>query len=219
MWELYVHFSLLALNLAVWLVLYKKLDSPFRLLGWTLLLTALFEAYAAYLLLNKTRNLHLYHLLTPLQYVLYSLVFYKVLEGTIYRRAVILTIPAYLLVSGIITFFFQGLSEYNSYALSLKNVLLTLWVLLYYREIFTSLKVVELTKDAMFWTSTGLLFYSLGSFFVDGLMHYMLGKSFEMANAFFYISIFLGYLLHGTFLIAFLLEWKKTPYALERAKL
>ncbi len=215
MWEIYVHFSLLLLNLLIWSARYKHFSPTLRLLGWILLITALFEAYASYLLFNRIRNLHLYHLLTPLQYILYTFLFYRILEGRFQKRLVLLSIPLYIIASAIITLYFQGLSEYNSYALSIKNVLLSCWVLFFFRDIFTSLKVVRLTGDAMFWVSTGLLFYSLGSFFVDGLMHYILGQSFEMANALFYISIFLGYLLHITFFIAFALEWKKERYVCE----
>lgn len=217
MWEVYVHFCLLLLNILVWVTRYRYFSTALRLLGWALLFTALVETYAAYLLLNKIRNLHLYHLLTPVQYAFYTLVFTQALEGRKLRYLLLLSIPLYVLTSVLITLFVQGLSEYNSYALSLKNVALVCWVLLYYRDVFARLQVVRLNRHAMFWVSTGLLFYSLGSFFVDGVMHYVLSESFKMANALFYISIFLGYLLHGTFLIAFVLACKKDCYALEDA--
>lgn len=218
MWDIYFHFGFLLGALIVWGLKFRNFNLHLKLLGFVILATLLIEGYATILMLQRIRNLYLYHYLTPLQFSLFSYIFYLILEDSRSRKIILYSIPLYLLISFLLTLQVQGFSEYNSYALSLKNLLLTIWVLLYYRETFTSLKVVRLTRDPMFWISTGLLFYSLGSFFVDGLMHYVLGESFEMANALFYISIFLGYLLHGTFFIALILETKRSRYALEKAK-
>lgn len=215
MWDIYIHFCLLLLNLVIWVTKYGHLSSTLRILGFVLLITFLIEGYAAYLMLHRIRNLYLYHLLTPLQYALFSLVFYTALTGAKQKRVILLSIPLYLLVSLLITLYLEGLSEYNSYALSIKNGFIICWTLLYYKDVFEGLKIMRLNREPMFWISTGLFFYSLGSFFIDGLMNQVMGNFFEIANALFYISIFLGYLLYITFLIAFLLEGKARLFALE----
>lgn len=215
MWEAYIYFSLLLLNLVVWAARYNFLSTALRILGLALLITFFIEGYAAYLMFHNIRNLYLYHILTPLQYSVLALVFYKALTGAEQRSAVLLSIPLYLLVSLLITLYLEGPSEYNSYALSIKNGLIICWTLLYYKDVFEGLKITRLNREPMFWISTGLFFYSLGSFFVDGLMNQVLDNSFEIAHALFYISIFLGYLLYITFLIAFLLERKAHSFALE----
>ncbi|WP_242917390.1 hypothetical protein [Pontibacter liquoris] len=215
MWEVAIYFSLLSLNLLIWATSYRHLQPASRLLGLGLLLTLVVEGFAAYLMFHNIRNLYLYHFLTPLQYALFALVFYKVLTGTRLRQAVLASLPLYLAASTYFTLCLEGLSEYNSYALSLKNVLIVCWALGYYKEVFESLQVTRLTHEPMFWVSTGLFFYSLGSFFVDGLMNQLLSDSFELASALYYISIFLEYLLYITFLIAFVLERKASQYALE----
>jgi len=208
MWEIFIHFTLVLLPLSLWLMKYKGLGTDMRILGFTIAITLLIEGYAAYLVFQLTRNLYLYHLLIPIQYTLFSLVFYQALEGDAPRKAILASIPLYLLTVLLITLHLQTTTEFNSYARLLKNALLACWALLYYREVFKDLKIIRLHREPMFWISTGLFFYSLGNFFVDGLMNYLLGISFELAHALYYVSVFLGYFLYITFLIAFVLSCK-----------
>lgn len=205
MWEIYIHFSLVLLPLALCLFKYRALGADLRILGITIAVTLLIEGYAAYLVFQLTRNLYLYHLLIPIQYTLFSLVFYKALEGATSRKAILVSIPLYLLTVLLITLHLQTTSEFNSYARLIKNALLACWALLYYQEVFRDLRVARLDREPMFWISTGLFFYSLGSFFVDGFMNYLLALSYETAHTLYYISVFLGYMLYATFLIAFIL--------------
>lgn len=209
MWEVYIHFILILLPLALWLIRFKKLNAELKLLGTTICITFFIEGYAAYLMFQLTRNLFLYHWLIPVQYVLFSSVFFVALTNETHKKVILLSIPLYLLLVILFTFTLQPPTEFNSYARLLKNILITGWTLLYYKEIFTSLKVVNLNKEPMFWVSTGLLFFSLGNFFVDGLMNYLLSLSYELAHTLNYIRVFLGYLLYITFLIALLLSKKQ----------
>ncbi|MDX5483203.1 MAG: hypothetical protein LPK07_16100 [Hymenobacteraceae bacterium] len=205
MWVIYIHFALVLLPLVLWSVKYKDLGMDLRILGFAMAITLLVEGYAAYLVFQLTRNLYLYHLLIPIQYTLFSLVIYQALEGITARKTVLVSIPLYLLIVLLITLHLQTTTEFNSYARLMKNALLACWTLLYYREVFKGLRVIRLDREPMFWISTGLFFYSLGSFFVDGLMNYLLGLSYEIAHTLYYISVFLGYMLYITFLIAFVL--------------
>lgn len=203
MWEIYIHFSILLLALASFVVNLPKLQPELRLLGLTLGITTLIESYAAYLVFQLKVNLFLYHWLIPIQVVLFSLIFHRTLHTPGFRKLILFSIPVYLIFACYNTLYLQPLSEFNSYSRILKNILLTCWALFYYKELFAELKVKALSKDPMFWVSTGLLFASLGSFFSDGLMNHLLSLSFEMAHALNYINVFLKYFLNLTFLVAF----------------
>ncbi|ARS35756.1 hypothetical protein [Pontibacter actiniarum] len=208
MWDIYLHFALLLANLLLWGACYRSLLRPLRVLGATLALTLLLEGYAAYLMWHLMRNLYLYHLLTPVQYAGYALVFYQALKPGLPAKAIRSSIPLFLLVS---LFFalLQGTDTFNSYASSLKHLLLAGCALMYYYDIFTHLSEARLHTAPLFWVSTGLLFHSLGNFFLYGLMNTLLVESFELAHLLYYFSEFLGYLLYLTFLIAFLLGSKQ----------
>jgi hypothetical protein len=206
MWMIYVNFGLLLLYIILWVIKYRYLRIQLKILGLALLITCLFEAYAAYLMFQGTRNLYVFHILTPVQYILYTYIFYKTISDGILRKIILSSIPLYLFTILLITLYIQKTSEFNSYALLIKNVLIACWSILYYREAFTKPKVFKLEIEPLFWISTGLLFYSLGSFFVDGLMNYMINQSYGLANKVYYISLFLGYSLYVTFIIAVIYE-------------
>lgn len=205
MWPVYFHFALLALNILLWLVKFRYLNTSLRLLGLLLLLTLLFEVYAAFLMFNQVRNLYLFHYLTPLQYVLTALLFRSTLHSVRFRTIITYSIPVFLVISLLISLTVQGTNDYNSYALMLKSLLTTCWVLCYFREIFSGLRLVRLETEPMFWVSTGMLFYALGSFFAEGLMNYLLLQSYPFALQLYYLSVLLGYLLYSAFLVALLL--------------
>jgi len=210
MWELYLHFGLLFLNVMLWGSRFTSLKPELKLLGVNLLLTLLLEGYAAYLMLQSIRNLYLYHFLTPVQYCLYAFIFYLTAYSTKKKYLILSSIPIYIVSSALITVYIQDLTQFNSYALSLKNVLIVCWVLLYYHDVFTRLKVERLELEPLFWVCTGLLFYSLGSFFVYGLMNQLLRQSHELTLPLYYITLFLGYLLYLMYLVAFFLKQKRT---------
>jgi len=210
MWDIYLHFILALAALTIWGTSYRYLRTELKMLGYILFITLLFEGYSLYLMLQGIRNLYLFHILTPLQYALYSVLFYLVIREKRARRLILITIPLGVLASALITLFIQPPSEFNSYASSLKNILISCWVLLYYRDVFTQLNVIKLDREPMFWVSTGLFFNSLGSFFLFGLMNDLLEQSYELAHLLYYFSEFLGYVLFLTFAIAFLLNRKTT---------
>jgi len=214
MWELYIHFGLLLANLLIWAIGFRHYSYALKLLGVTLLVTLLLEGYAAYLMLEGIRNLYVYHLLTPLQYALYAFLFYLMAGSSIHKRLILFSIPLFALVSFLLSGYVQQTNEFNSYALSLKNILLVGWALLYYRDVFMRLRVNRLETEPFFWVSTGLLFYSLGCFFVYGFMNQLIKTSHQMTLTLYYITLFLGYLLYITFAVAFVLHRKKTQPAL-----
>lgn len=209
MWDLWIYFSLLALNLLVWLLRFQHYAIVLRLLGAALLLTFLLEGYSAFLMLRQIRNLHIYQFLAPAQYVLFAVTLGFMIRGPGWQKAIAYSIPFYLLAVPLLTQWPQAPEEFNSYALALKHLLLTLWSLVYFWEVFQDLAVSSLEREPTFWIATGVLFHALGSFFNDGLMNTMLGESLEAAYTFYFIGIFLSFLLYLMTLVAFLLPGRK----------
>lgn len=213
MWDLWVYFSLLALNLLAWLARFRHHTTALHLLGGALLVTFLMEGYSAFLMFRQVRNLHIYQLLAPAQYALFAATLGLTIIGTGWRKAIVWSIPLYVMLVLLITYWFQASEEFNSYALSLKHLLLAVWCLVYIREVFHYMKVDRLEREPSFWIASGLLFHALGSFFNDGLMNTMLGESFEAAHTFYFIGVFLSFLLYLMTLVAFLLSGRKSSPA------
>jgi uncharacterized membrane protein YuzA (DUF378 family) len=210
MWDIYFHFTLLLANLLLWGARYRFLSPPLLLLGVTLALTLLVEGYAAYLMWQLTRNLYLYHLLTPMQYAGYAFVFYRSLSPSRAAQAILASVPLFLLACLGFTLL-QGTDTFNSYAVSGKHLLLVGCALCYYHQVFARLEEERLYTAPMFWISSGLLFDSLGKFFLYGLMNTLLGESIPLARLLYCLSGILGYILYLTFLIAFRLGSRTAP--------
>ncbi|MFB9862738.1 hypothetical protein EFA69_19180 [Rufibacter immobilis] len=212
MWFIYIYFAFLALSVVSWGIRFKHLETPQKILGFSLAITLTVEIYAAHLMMQSTNNSFLYHFLIPLQCLLLSSVFYTALSGKKVRKIILFSLPVFVLAVLAIMLTLQTIREYNSFARLMKNVLVACWVLFYYREVFISVKVSRLEREPMFWISTGLLFYSLGNVFVDGLMNYLIHQSKSWALPIYYINTFLGILLNLTFFISFLVK-KEAPLA------
>ncbi|WP_381519785.1 hypothetical protein [Spirosoma soli] len=105
----------------------------------------------------------------------------------------------------------QPWSQYNSYALTLFNTLTGIWSGYYLWRIFIDVKITSLEKEATFWVCAGLFFTSLGNFFVQGLMQYMISVSNQYALTVYWIQELMGFVLFGVFLIALYIHLRSLP--------
>ncbi|WP_192822815.1 hypothetical protein [Rufibacter sp. LB8] len=213
MWDVYVYFFLIAASVVIWALKYRGLSPGVRALGVIQLITLVFEGYAAYLMVRKTVNLHIYHVLIPAQFLFYSYVYARELTGSNIKKAIFYAMPLYVGFAFLVLIGFQSSSEFNSYTRVGKNVLITCWALLYYKEVFLGLKVKRLVEEPMFWISTGLWFYSLGNVFVEGLMNHLLSQSSRWAETIYYVNVLLGLLLHLLFVVAFWVSGGKPGFS------
>jgi hypothetical protein len=204
MLDIYITLLIILGSIILFFIKYAHTTKELRLLGAFLLVTFVFELYANYLLYYSIRNLYVYHILIPVQYALLAGIYVYAIENLVLKRVILFSIPLFIVISAVFAFTIQPLSEYNSYAVSIKNILLASWVLCYYRELFVLLHVSRIEQEPLFWISTGILFYSLGDFFVEGLMNYLISHSMDLAKKFYYIYYLFNILLYITFIMAFL---------------
>ena len=217
MWDLWIYFSLLALNMVAWLTRFRHHSFVLHLLAGALLVTLLLEGYSAFLMFRQEKNLHIYQFLAPVQYALFAAILWLLIRGSAWRKAIACSIPLYALLALLIACQFQATEVFNSYTLALKHILLASWSLVYIREIFHYMPVDRLEREPSFWLVSGLLFHALGNFFNDGLMNTMLVESFDAAHTFYFIGIFLSFLLYLMTLVAFLLSGRQSSPACTRA--
>jgi hypothetical protein len=204
MLDLYITLLVILASIVVFFIKYAHTGKALRLLGAFLLITFAAESYANYLLYHEIRNLYIYHLLVPVQYSLLAVIYAYAIENTIMKKVILISVPLFIATSALFASTIQPLTAYNSYAASIKNILLTVWVLCYYRELFVLLHVSHIEREPFFWISTGILFYSLGDFFVEGLMNYLISHNRALAEKMYYVYFLLNLLLYFTFMMAFL---------------
>jgi hypothetical protein len=203
MWEAYLNFTLLGINLLGWVVLFRKLNKPFRILGLVLLFTLCAELYAFYLMEKGMNNLFIFHILVPLQYIFYSLVFYFELHSTTVKKAIVASIFLIIVSSVFLALRSQKIYEYNSYITIYRHFFLAVWILIFFRQMFLAVEISNPLREPMFWISTGLLFYSMGHFFIEGCMNLLIQKSLLLARKIYFVSVLLGLFMYLLFIIGF----------------
>lgn len=160
-------------------------------------------------------NHWLYNLYIPLYFLFYSRLYYFVVHSPLMRRVIIWSAvvfaAAYLANLGA----GQGLYTFNSYSYLLSSFLLVAWVLSYFQQVLRAGEPLSLTREPIFWISTGLLFFNLGHFLYLGLLNYLLAVNQSWARRYGTISILLNILNYSLFTVAFLCQLRRprqTPH-------
>jgi hypothetical protein len=201
-WDFYFNFTLHVANLCFFAVVFRKADVFIKILALCILITCLTEAYAAKLMIKKVDNNFLYHFLIPIQYVLYSLAYAKILRGRVVKKVVVLFLPIFLIFAIAMSLYVEKVNEYNSIVCATKHFLITFLVLFYFLQIFFEKEEIVLWKSPHFWISIGLVISSLGNFFIEGLMSYMINLSNDFALSFYLIGVGIVYFYYGTVFVA-----------------
>jgi len=204
--DVYLIVFFLSLLTLVFLLKLKTATYEQKILGITILIALPVEVLGGYLQSKGINNLFLYHILIPIQYCLYSFIFYIAIKSVLLKNLIFYSIPVALLFSLVLFILdIQTVDTYNSYTIALTSFLTCIWILGYYRQVFTPLEIIYLEREPLFWISTGLLFYSLGCFFVDGLMKELILNYPKLAK-FYYYKVFLplSCFLYVMFLISFI---------------
>lgn len=212
--DVYVNISLLGCLLCLFLLKRKVLTHEQKIIGCLVVVTMPFELYAGYLQSFNVNNLFVYHVLIPVQYCFYAYLYYCYIEFTTIKKLILFSVGLVITAAVVLALTVQPLDNYNSYVIILSNFLLCIWVLSYYRQLFVHLRIVSLKQEPLFWISTGLLFFALGDFFVEGLMKALLEQSLEMARWYYYnIYVPVLCLLYVLFIISFICRdiFKKEP--------
>jgi hypothetical protein len=205
--DVYIILFFLSLLATLFFIKAKKATLEQKILGCLIVVTLPCEIYGGYLQYHSINNLFIYHVLIPTQYSLYSLIFYSSIESKNVKKLIIISIPITLISAIFFSLSIQPINTYNSYVIVLTSVFTCAWILIYYRQIFVQLKIIYLEKEPLFWISTGLLFYSLGGFFVEGLMKELIEQDKKVASWYYYnVYMLLVSFLYIMFIISFLCQ-------------
>ncbi|GAB4056212.1 hypothetical protein GCM10028810_71590 [Spirosoma litoris] len=203
MWDTLLYVGLMGVSTYLYSINYRVLTPPLRLLTINITLTFATTLYAIYIIkATKDDNIYLYHILTIVQYSLYGLQFGQLDESSSRKRLIWLSIILFDIGALLLSLTIQPWTQYNSYAITIFNVLMALLSGHYLFRVFMDIKVLALERDAMFWIAAGLFFTSLGNFFVQGLMQHLISSSGPYALTVYWIHELMDCLLFAFFLRA-----------------
>ncbi|MBE7172595.1 MAG: hypothetical protein INR73_18595 [Williamsia sp.] len=170
----YIEFGILYATVVLFIARYKQLDQPFKRLIFYLLNLALGNTLAFYLFacLHK-ENLWLFHFLTPMEYTALCIVFHGSLSNPLLRKAILLSLPCFITLCILLTRYVNKMDENDAVARIAEALLVTTWILFYFRELSTTEKILDIQRDPLFWVYTGLMIYFWGTLFLQGLLNYL----------------------------------------------
>jgi len=203
MWDTFLYIALMGVSTYLYTINYRVLTLPLQILTINITATFVLTVYAIYIWrVEEKNNLYIFHILPIVQYTLYGLLFSQLFDQRFVKILIWLSIVLFGGVTLILSLTIQSWEQYNSYASTLFNLLISFWSGYYLWRTFVDAKVAALEREALFWVSAGLFVTSLGNFFVQGLMNYLMKNSDSYALAVYWIHEVMEFLLFGVFLLA-----------------
>lgn|GEM_PF-806067 len=145
--------------------------------------------------LGIINNLFLFHLSTPIDYAVLALLYHGVMISTMVKRWIVVSIPAYILLSIYLSLFVQPIDENNTYSIIFGSTLLICWSLFFLREVLLYRPAMRLLRYPMFWISVGILFYYTGSLLIESMLNFMIRQDMPLARRLYRIVYVFKYLL------------------------
>ena len=158
--------SLLPLLLGI--VFFKQISSTLRQLSVLFFCTVVLEILAVWFIKNTTdeNNLFLFHLHTLIETSILVLVYVKIFN-TSFKKNLAKTLYILFLIFSILSIiYWEPLDVFPSYQRYTEGIIIILFCLLYFNQIFQELTIQRLERFAYFWLNSALLIYFSGTLFL-----------------------------------------------------
>lgn len=210
----YVYF--IALSFLASLTLYSQKGAEFylRLFPFFLLLSLVSETTAVYLMVHRLPNAPLYNFFTVIEFSFYFFCLSNIIRNARVRRILLRTIFVYAVLALTNIFFIQKLRTFHSITYSIGSLVLVIFCIYYFYELFREPKAVNLMSEPPFWICSGLLFFYCCSFPVVGPLNLLRTIPAVTIQTFDSIITLLNVFLYSMFTVAFLCRIKIRKYIL-----
>ena len=202
--EIIINYLIITTVIFFFIKKYSLLPGYIKLVGYVLILNFFVEGVAAILLLNDENNLFLFHILNPVQFILFSYYLKAIISSKKARYIISYVIPLLVLVSLSISFTIQPFTEYNSYWLLIHNLLITIFVLYYFYEQSLEKAPENIYEKSILLINIGLFIYSVGSLLISGFLNHLIKYNIKVALYVHYGAVVISYLTYLFFLFAFI---------------
>ena len=194
-------------------VQYRHLPLNLRPLFWLSGAHLMAELFTDYLhFARHTNNMYVYHVLTLVEYVFISILFYRTYISIKLREYVLWSIGLFIVLVLLYSIGWEPLTENNPYSFITESVLVIVWCYLFFRE--TLLRQVEYRpeKDRTFWIVIAILFYFTGEFFILGGINYFDKTDPTLAKKIYYAGYAFKYMLYFTIGLVCLIRFPHSAY-------
>lgn len=141
-------------------------------------------------------------------YLFYLYFFYKVVRLPHVRPVIKLLAIVYMLFASVNALFIQGFFKLNTYSDVLGNFILIFLSISYFYQLLRSPEIISLKNDMVFWISTGVFIFHLGSLMGNFLINAMYSNSIPKAQNIHMIIMVSAIVMYLTYIIAYLCRKK-----------
>lgn len=187
---------------------FKSLDNKLRLFSIYLLLTLIKESTCVALALSGLNNLHLYNILGIAAYLIYFYLYYSVFQEKKIKIVILSFSVITFLVYLLDIIYINGLYNFNSLTTTVGGFSVAVIALLYFYQLIKGIEYSNLTKVPMFWISTGVLFYSVGTIILFNYFNKYINLPPSLRSSIWTINSVLNILQNVLFTIAILCKQK-----------
>ena len=178
---------------------FKHLSPALRYLAGVVWFGLLLELVSDVLSAKHIPNLFLGPLDSAGGFLLLSLVYRRALQSATFSRVQPWLAGAFVLYAGISGLLLPETTRFKPLLQVVECLLVLLLVVLYFRKLLNELVVQQLTRDPMFWVSTGLLLYYLGKLQISLFSNYMMQYSRQFNIVVWGVHALLLAVMHGCF--------------------
>lgn len=207
--EIYILFILIAALATCTFYFQKKISFFLYLLSPFLLITFLMEVGGVWLGYHGKSNVWLYNTFVIISSVFYLLLVRNVIISRKVRMFLLyaaILFPVFVMIN---IFFLQpAKDQFVSISLALGSLLIVFATIVYFYELFTTDKYINLAKDPFFWICSGLLFFYSCGFPLFALNNFLYSSSNIFIKNYSSIISLLNILLYSSFIIASLCRVK-----------
>jgi len=164
MYDFFFFFQIAALF--VYLMVYKKLVSPYTFFGPFLFLITLYESgkLLGWLNINQS-SVWSFNIYTSVEFIFYSAILLAIIRNKIHKQILFYALILTLCLTVVYIVFFNSFNAFNSFTFTLQAfIIITACCMYYYYKIQDADNEVMIIEEPTFWLYTGLLFYYLGGF-------------------------------------------------------
>ena len=152
--------------------------------------------------LNKTTYLTIYNVVIPIEYVF----FMHLINTHIANKTVNRLINASMIVFTVYSFIYLlYLHKFYSFDFNFntRSLLFICAICYYYYELYYSDELIQISREPVFWISSGFFIFCISSFFVMGLNAVLSGLNEQLANTIYQVVLpSLNIFLYITFIVA-----------------
>ncbi len=201
-----IYFTLVIISFLTSLTSYfqKKVFSYLKLFPAFLLLTIVVELLVGWLGSRGIPSTILYNFFSVFEFLFYMYVLREMIRNQKIKKIILYIAWAYALLGVANVLFIQKTGSFNSITYTLGCLLIALFCIYFFFELFQMTHSVNLTRLPAFWICAGLLFYYTCSFPLWGLANFLTKVPTIITKNIQVILLLLNVFLYSSFTIAFL---------------